>query len=207
MNVLALTLTFSVQLSFSGASHFFCSTLTIKTHHSGLRLEVECGCDNERWEWEMNVFCSTILLTFSVQLDIIYPSLVEGASHFFCSNSNIIEYLGCYSLQRNGKTLDIMLLWLGWTENHVFIPSVWYQRAVDHFDEPVPRSRLRGHSEKNTDELPLFVRRRRDARSIPSSTNHQLQWQTWLLRNEYQYLFGTKGINIAFDTYMKNIVH
>ena len=152
MNVLALTLTFSVQLSFSGASHFFCSTLTIKTHHSGLRLEVECGCDNERWEWEMNVFCSTILLTFSVQLDIIYPSLVEGASHFFCSNSNIIEYLGCYSLQRNGKTLDIMLLWLGWTENHVFIPSVWYQRAVDHFDEPVPRSRLRGHSEKNTDD-------------------------------------------------------
>ena len=87
--------------------------------------------------------------------------------------------------------------------DHVF-PSV---PAVDHFDEPVPRSRLRGHSEKNTDELPLFVRRRRDARSIPSSTNHQLQWQTWLLRSEYKYLFGTKGINIAFDTYMNNIVH
>ena len=87
--------------------------------------------------------------------------------------------------------------------NHVF-PSV---PAVGHFNESVPRSRLRGQSGKNTDELPLFVRRRRDARSIPSSTNHQLQWQTWLLRNEYQYLFGTKGINIAFDTYMNNIVH
>ena len=86
---------------------------------------------------------------------------------------------------------------------HVF-PSI---PAVGHFDDSVPRSRLRGQSEKNTDELPLFVRRRRDARSIPSSTNHQLQWQTWTIRSEYQYLFGTKGINIAFGTYMNNIVH
>ena len=79
--------------------------------------------------------------------------------------------------------------------------------AVGHFDEPVPRSRLRGQSEKNTDELPLFVRRRRDARSIPSSTNHQMQWPTWTMCSEYQYFLGTKGINMAFDTYMNNTVH